>query len=172
MATMIHRQSTFEKIKQPDLSLNSPWNRNAKVIYRFSSISHYNIWNIKIYFVAQSQVSHTMRDSVSVLCFAGLLCMLTEGLKAHRIWLALVFRVVLNSACSAHNTFHCTWGIIEKAPVMPSEQLIWVFERTVNVPRGSRKHWLTRDESLPLGYIFVPECFTSSTSDDFARQTL
>lgn len=36
---------------------------------------------------------------------------------------------------------------------------------------GHANTGLLNDESLPLSYIFVPKCSTSSDLDDFARET-
>lgn len=90
-----------------------------------------NTWNIKKKKMWHWVKSQTL-ESISV-CLAVLFSTLTEGLKACRIWVALILECCLILACSSHNISHYTWVTIEKDPV----------KGTVNVPNASRKHWLT-----------------------------
>lgn len=87
-------------------------NRNTKDTY-YCTInillhSKNNTWNVKIkYFVAVSQESETFRDSMS-LGLAGLFSTVTEGLKAHRIWVALILecRLILHVALTTYLIVH------------------------------------------------------------------
>lgn len=96
MVTMIHSQSTFEKIQGQCQSsyyaCHFPQNtlfKKKKIMNPLLPYRNNTNWEKKqnfiyIYIVTPSQMSQTMRDFISV-GFAGLLFILTEGLKSHRI---------------------------------------------------------------------------------------